>query len=139
MTFEEARNLLAQMRAAKRRANLLKARIADLESDAESIRSALGGEGFPTGSSIRSRVEELAIRIEAEREKHMAALEEYFAVEDKLVGAINTLEPRERDIIESCYIDGKYNWQVAQDLYLGLRSVERKKAVAIKKISKILR
>ncbi len=138
MTFEEARNLLAQMRAAKRRANMLKARIADLESDAESIRSALGGEGFPTGSSIRSRVEELAIRIETEREKHMAALEEYFAIEDKLSSAIDTLSSDEKEIILMFYLDGKRNWQIGQDIGFDERTVRRYKRKAIQKISQFI-
>ena len=138
MTFEEARNLLAQMRAAKRRANLLKARISDLESDAESIRSALGGEGMPTGVAIRSRVEELAIRIETEREKHMAALEEYFAVEDKLSFAIDTLTPDEKEIILMFYLDGKRNWQVAETVHYSIETVKRHKRRAIRKISQLL-
>ncbi len=138
MTFEEARNLLAQMRAAKRRANMLKARIADLESDAESIRSALGGEGFPTGSSIRSRVEELAIRIEAEREKHIAALEEYFAIEDKLSFAIDTLTPDEKEIILMFYLDGKRNWQIGNCVGYEIRNVQYIKKRAIEKIAQKL-
>lgn len=138
MTFEEARNLLAQMRAAKRRANMLKARIADLESDAESIRSALGGEGFPTGSSIRSRVEELAIRIEAEREKHIAALEEYFAIEDKLSSAIDTLTDDEKEIILMFYLDGRRNWQIGNCVGYEIRNVQYIKKRAIEKIAQKL-
>ena len=138
MTFEEARNLLAQMRAAKRRANMLKARIADLESDAESIRSALGGEGFPTGSSIRSRVEELAIRIETEREKHMAALEKYFAIEDKLSSAIDTLTDDEKEIILMFYLDGRRNWQIGNCVGYEIRNVQYIKKRAIEKIAQKL-
>lgn len=138
MTFEEVRNLLAQMRATKRRANMLKARIADLESDAESIRSALGGEGMPTGAAIRSHVEELAIRIETEREKHMAALEEYFAVEDKLSFAIDTLTPDEKEIILMFYGEGKRNWQIGRHVGIDERTVRRHKRNAIRKIADFL-
>lgn len=137
MTYQEARELLADMRAAKRRANAIKARIADIESDAESIQSALNNSGV-SGGAMRSRVEELALKIETEREKHMAALEEYFALEDMLSAAIDTLEPIERDVVLGCYLDGKPNWRVAQDFYIGLRTVERKRSKAIKKIADFL-
>lgn len=138
MTFEEAKKLLTDMRAAKRRANAIKARIADLESDATSIQSALSGNGMPSGGTMRSRVEELAIRVEEEREKHMKALEAYFSIEDKLAAALDSLDPLEKDIIVGCYMDGKPNWKVGRDLYLSLRTVERKKSLSIKKLSKIL-
>lgn len=134
MTFEEAKKLLSDMRAAKRRANAIKARIADLESDAESINSALSG-GMPSGNAIRSRVEELALRIESEREKHIAALEAYFAIEDRLAAAIDALESTERDVILSYYLDGKPNWKVAQDIGYEKRNIQYIKARAIKKIA----
>lgn len=137
MTFEETRDLLIDLRAAKRRANAIKRRIADLESDRASIQSALAG-GMPHGNEFYSRVESLAVRIETERERHMAALQAYFDIEDKLAAAVALLEPIEQDIIIGCYMDGKQNWKVAQDLYLGLRTVERKKAIVIRKISKLL-
>ncbi len=54
MTYEEARSLLSDMRAAKRRANAIKARIADIESDAESINSALNNSGV-SGGIMHSR------------------------------------------------------------------------------------
>jgi len=137
VTFEEAKDLLLDMRAAKRRANAIKKRIADLETDRDSIQSALTG-GMPHGNEFYSRVESLAIRIETEREKHIQALEAYFALEDKLAEAVQMLDPIEQDVIIGCYMDGKCNWQVAQELYLGLRTVERKKVLAVKKISQIL-
>lgn len=135
MTYLEVRNLLADMRAAKRRANAIKARIADIESDAESINSALSNSGV-SGGAMRSRVEELAIKIESEREKHIAALETYFALEDKLSEALDTLDPIERDVIIGCYLDGKTNWKVAQELGYEERTIRRKKNRAIEKISK---
>ena len=125
MTFIEARDLLSDMRAAKRRANAIKARIADLESDAESIQSALSGNGIPTGNAMTSRVEELALRIETEREKHIAALETYFAIEDKLAAARDTLGPLEREVILAFYLDGKPNWMVGEIIGLEERSVRR--------------
>ena len=137
MTFEETKALLLDMRAAKRRANAIKARIADLESDRDSIQSALNG-GMPHGNGFYSRVEDLALRIETERERHMAALEVYFQLEDKLAAVIDLLEPTEQEIILGCYLYGKPMWKVANDLYVGLRTVERKKSEAIRKISKLL-
>lgn len=134
MTEQEARELLKDMSKAKRRANAIKARIADIESDAASIQSALGGDGTH-GGAMRSRVEELAIKIETEREKHMAALEEYFALEDKLAAAIDTLDPMERDIIVGHYMDGKMDWQVWNDVGYERRNYYYVKKRAIEKIS----
>lgn len=135
MTFIEARDLLSDMRAAKRRANAIKARIADLESDAESIQSALSGNGIPTGNAMTSRVEELALRIETEREKHIAALETYFAIEDKLAAAMDTLGPLEREVILAFYLDGKPNWMVGEIIGLEERSVRRYKRKGIQQIA----
>lgn len=137
MTYLEVRNLLSDMRAAKRRAHSIKARIADLESDAESINSALNNSGV-SGGSMRSRVEELAIKIESEREKHISALETYFALEDKLSAALDSLDPIERDVIIGCYMDGKTNWKVAQDVGYEKRNLQYIKSRAIKKISEKL-
>lgn len=134
MTFEETRALLLDLRAAKRRANAIKARLSDLESDAESINSALNG-GMPSGNIMRSRVEELALRIESEREKHIAALEAYFLIEDQLSEALETLDPIERDVIIGCYMDGKSNWKVAQSIGYEERTIRRKKSKAIQKIA----
>jgi RNA polymerase sigma factor (sigma-70 family) len=137
MTYLEVRNLLSDMRAAKRRANSIKARIADLESDAESINSALNNSGV-SGGSMRSRVEELALKIESEREKHVAALETYFALEDKLSTALDSLDPIEKDVIIGCYLDGKYNWQVGESIGYSVETIKRKKRSAIRKISEKL-
>lgn len=134
MTFEEAKKLLADLRVAKRRANAIKSRIADIEGDYASIQSSLGGDGTH-GGITQSRVEQLAIRVQEEREKHMLALESYFAIEDKLASALDTLEPIERDIIIGCCMDGKYNWQVAQDVGYEKRNVQYIKVRAIKKLA----
>lgn len=139
MTFEEAKAILMDLRAAKRRANAIKRRIEDLQSDYESIQSALGNSGMPHATEIHSRVEALAIKVLQEREKHMAALETYFAIEDKLAEAITFLEPCEQDVIIGCYMDGKENWKVASDLNYSLPTVNRKKQKAIKKIAEILK
>ncbi|MCM1237741.1 MAG: hypothetical protein NC489_47365 [Ruminococcus flavefaciens] len=138
MTFEEAKSLLSDMRAAKRRANAIKARIADLESDYASIQSALKGNGMPSGNTVGSRVEELALRVETEREKHMAALEKYFALEDKLASAIDMLEPMEREVILAFYLDGKPNWKVGESVGLEERTVRRRKRKAIQKIAEYM-
>ena len=137
MTFEETKALLLDMRAAKRRANAIKARIADLESDRDSIQSALNG-GMPHWNGFYSRVEDLALRIETERERHMAALEVYFQLEDKLAAVIDLLDPTEQEIILGCYLYGRFNWQLAQNLEVDERTIRRKKNRAIEKISKIL-
>lgn len=137
MTYQEARELLSDMRAAKRRANAIKARIADIESDAESIQSALNNSGV-SGGAMRSRVEELALKVETEREKHMAALEEYFALEDKLAAAIDTLDPMEKEVILGCYMEGKANWKVGEMVGLEERTVRRYKSRATQKIAEML-
>ncbi len=137
MTYLEVRSLLADMRAAKRRANAIKARIADIESDAESINSALSNSGV-SGGAMRSRVEELAIKIESEREKHIAALETYFALEDKLSEALDTLDPKEKNVIIGCYLDGKTNWKVGEELNYSEVYIRKIKKRATEKITKKL-
>lgn len=134
MTFEDTRDLLIDLRAAKRRANAIKRRIADLESDRASIQSALAG-GMPHGNEFYSRVESLAVRIETERERHMAALQAYFDIEDKLAAAVALLDPIEQDIIIGCYMDGKQNWKVADEVGYDVRHLIRKKNKAIRDIS----
>lgn len=138
MTFDETKALLKDLCAAKKRANAIKRRIADLGSDYESIQSALCGDGMPHGSTVGSRIEQLVIRVTAERERHMAALEEYFAIEDKLAFALETLSPIEQDVIVGCYMDGKCNWQVGQDINYSVESVKIYKRRAIHKIAKLL-
>lgn len=135
MTFEEAKALLLDMRAAKRRANAIKRRVAELESDYDSIQSALSGDGLPHGSAIVSRTEQLALRVASEREKHLQALEAYFAIEDKLAAAIESLSPTEQEIIICCYQEGKYNWQVAQEMGYTERNIRYIKRAAINKIA----
>ena len=134
MTFDEAKRLLIDMRAARRRANAIKNRIADLEGDRDSIQSALAG-GMPHGNAFYSRVESLAVKIETEREKHMAALQAYFDIEDKLAAAVGLLEPVEQDIIIGCYMDGKPNWKVAEDVGYEVRHLIRRKNKAIQNLS----
>lgn len=138
MTFEETKALLLDLRAAKRRANVIRNRIADMESDYESIQSALGNDGMPHGNTASSRVEQLAIRVATEREKHMAALEIYFAIEDRLAFALEMLSPIEQDVIIGCYMDGKCNWQVGQDVNYSEVYVRKIKRRAIEKVAKIL-
>lgn len=137
MTFEQAKTLLTDMRAAKRRANAIKARIADLESDYASIQSSLGGDGT-YGGTVQSRVEQLALRVAEERERHMAALEAYFALEDRLAASIDTLDPMERDVIIGCYMDGRRNWEVGEEVGYSVETIKRYKRRAIKKMSPIL-
>lgn len=134
MTVEEAKSLLMDMRAAKRRANAIKARIADLESDADSISSALNNSGI-VGGEMRSRVEQLAIKVETEREKYVAALEAYFELEDKLIAAINTLEPKEKEVITAFYLDGMPNWKVGDIVGYSVESVKIYKRRGIQKIA----
>lgn len=137
MTFDETKALLLDMRAAKRRANSIKKRIVDLESDRDSIQSALNG-GMPHGNEFYSRVESLAIRIETEREKHIQALEAYFALEDKLAEVVQMLDPIEQDVIIGCYMDGKCNWQVGVDMNYSEVYIRKLKRKAIEKIAKKL-
>ena len=87
---------------------------------------------------MRSRVEELALRIETEREKHMAALEAYFVLEDKLAIAIDTLEPIEKEVILAFYLDGKSLWKIAELTNYSKETVCRKKSYAIHKIADLL-
>ncbi len=135
MTYQEARAILEDMRSAKRRANAIKGRIAALESDRDGIKSALEGDGMPSGGGMSDRVANLVIRIETEREKYVAALEAYFELEDKLIAAINTLEPKEKEVITAFYLDGMPNWKVGDIVGYSVESVKIYKRRGIQKIA----
>ncbi len=137
MTYEEARDLLSDMRAAKRRAQAIKARIADLEDDAVNINSSLGGD-ITHGGISQSRVEQLVIRIESEREKYITVLEAYFKRKDILMAAIDMLEPMEKEIILAFYMDNKPLWKIAKLVNYSIETVCRKKNSGIRKIADFL-
>lgn len=137
MTFEETETLLLDMQHAKRRANALLYRKEELERQRDSIQSALGGDGTRV-TDFSSRVERLALRIELEREKYIEALEEFFELEDKVIAAIETLDPEEKEVITAFYLDGMPKWKVAQIAHCSESSVKRYKKRGVVKISKLL-
>ena len=65
----------------------------------------------------------------------MAALQAYFDIEDRLAAAVALLDPIEQDIIIGCYMDGKQNWKVADEVGYDVRHLIRKKNKAIRDIS----
>lgn len=138
MTFEEARSLLNSLRAKKRRVQAIRNRITELNSDAGMLQSSLGGDGMPHGTDIRDSTAQLALRIAEMRERFEAALDECFAIEDRLAETVNTLSDDEQYIIIECYMSGKSIWKVSEEMGYCDRTVKRKKRQAIEKIAKML-
>ena len=134
MTYEEAEQRLVEMRKAKQRVNALNRRLEVLKSDRANIQSALGGD-VARGTAFYSRVERLAIRIQTEYEKYVQALEDFFALEDSFVEAIDTLPPDEKEIITSFYIDGLPKWKVGVLANCSESTVKRYKRSGVEKIS----
>lgn len=143
MTFEEAKDLLMDMRAAKRRAGAIKARLNELESDYSALipltakYGAQSGNSHSSGNSL-STVAIAVERLETERIKFSTALEKVFRMEDELTAAINTLPPIEQDIIIGYYLDGKEHWKLANECGYSIETIKRKKNGGIRKISERL-
>lgn len=135
MQTEEARELLKQVKAARRRALAIKQSLLELESDIAALSSPLGRV------SIRSQpqnsvVENAYFRVEKRREDFAEALIRVYELEDKLQQAISKLTPIEQEIITGFYMKDKTNYQLARGIGYSVRSIKYIKAGAIEKIAK---
>lgn len=139
MTYKMVNELLQTLRAKRSRADRIIELMKKLESDAGAIGSALAPK-VPTGNNVDSKVERLAIKIAETMEQYRKALEEYYAIEDKLTEVIEKeLTGEERDIIVSHYILGVSFRKLAADMNYGERSLYRRLDSAKRKIAKGLK
>ena len=106
MTYEEVGALLNTLKATRSRADRARELITKIESDAGAIGSGAAPK-MPSGNLVDSKVERLAIKLYEAAEAYRRALDEYFAIEDKLNEVIqNDLTEEERDVIISHYVLG---------------------------------
>lgn len=139
MTYKQVNELLQTLRAKRSRADRIIELMKKLESDAGAIGSALAPK-VPTGNNIDSKVERLAIKIAETMEQYRKALEEYYAIEDKLTEVIEKeLTGEERDIIVSHYILGVPFRRLAVDMHYGEKTIRRRADSAKRKIAKRLK
>lgn len=137
MTIEEVKKFLSDVRHAKQRARAINARIAELYGFGVNIKSSLNNAVGRGKGSVSSPTEELAGRILTEQERLAMALEQVFALEDKLRKAIADLSPLEQDVITGYYLDGKTHYKVAEELSYSQSYIEQLKRRAIKKLTSI--
>lgn len=136
MTYKMVNELLQTLRAKRSRADRIIELMKKLESDAGAIGSALAPK-VPTGNNVDSKVERLAIKIAETMEQYRKALEEYYAIEDKLTEVIEKeLTGEERDIIVSHYILGVSFRKLAADMNYSERMLFYKLENAKRKIAK---
>lgn len=137
MTFEETKQLLRTLWSRRKQVDAIQERIDLFRKDYGSIQSMLGGD-VVSGGVFTSKVETLALRVLAEQDKYMKALERYFEIEDKLKDAIDELTGEEQEIIIESYMQGYPDWKIGQNVGYCREQVNRIKVKAIRKLSRKL-
>ena len=106
MTYEEVGALLNTLKATRSRADRARELVEKIEHDAGAIGSGIAPK-LPSGNLADSKVEKIALKLYEAAEAYRRALEEYFAIEDRLTEIINNdLTEEERDVIVSHYVLG---------------------------------
>ena len=135
MTFEETRELLKDLREARRYAIQVQRDIQSIRENIDALQSPLGKD-TAGGGQAGSVVERIVVRLVAKQEDLARALEAVMDTEDKLEAAIKTLTVREREIIVGYYMRDRTHYQLARECGYEERQVYRIKKQAIWKISK---
>ena len=135
MTFEETRELLKELREARRYAIQVQRDIQSIRENIDALQSPLGKDPAG-GGQAGSVVERIVVRLVAKQEDLARALEAVMDTEDKLEEAIKTLTVREREIIVGYYMRDRTHYQLARECGYEERQVYRIKKQAIWKISK---
>lgn len=135
MTFEETRELLKDLREARRYAIQVQRDIQSIRENIDALQSPLGKD-TAGGGQAGSVVERIVVRLVAKQEDLARALEAVMDTEDKLEEAIKTLTAREREIIIGYYMRDRTHYQLARECGYEERQVYRIKKQAIWKISK---
>ena len=135
MTFEETRELLKELREARRYAIQVQRDIQSIRENIDALQSPLGKDPAG-GGQAGSVVERIVVRLVAKQEDLARALESVMDTEDKLEAAIKTLTAREREIIVGYYMRDRTHYQLARECGYEERQVYRIKKQAIWKISK---
>lgn len=135
MTFEETRELLKELREARRYAIQVQRDIQSIRENIDALQSPLGKD-TAGGGQAGSVVERIVVRLIAKQEDLARALEAVMDTEDKLEEAIKTLTAREREIIVGYYMRDRTHYQLARECGYEERQIRRVKNQAIGKISK---
>lgn len=140
MTFEEAKEMLKQIRGLKNKARDIMADINECRQniDALTLHSALSGTMRVQGGEADSVVEQIVERLEERTHKFETLLERIFKQEDELTAALETLTETERDVIIGYYMRDKSHKRLAREMNYSVRSVNYIKERAIGKISQKL-
>lgn len=135
MSFEETKELLKMLARKRKVVDTIQARINVYKTDYGSIQSIMSGEVVGGGEFV-SKVERLAERVLLEEEKFVKALDEYFAIEDRLAEAIGDLSPEENEVIVEFYMQGYSERKIARLMNYSESTIKRRRVQAIRKISK---
>ena len=136
MTKEEARAYLWQYKEAEEKLKALERRIADLETDIETVRVELSD--MPKGSGISDKTGRLASEL---ADYHMKAIEERAKVWEKRIeieAVIDELNRREAQVIRRRYIYGMTFEKIAVDMDISFRHVLRLHKKGLYKVAEIV-
>lgn len=135
MTFTETRELLKDLKAARKYACRLKRDLKELESDYGALQAS-GEREIAAVGVVSSPVERIVVRIEKAREGFARALERVFDLEDQIAEAMEGLTYEERNILTDYYMRDRTHYQLAREYGYCERSVRYLKNRAIEKISR---
>lgn len=136
MTYDETKDMLNDIKNAKRRALNIRRDIKELEMniDALVLRPPAGGERVQC-QPAESTVERVVFRLEKLRERFAKALDDIMDKEDKLFAAVEELNPVEKDIIIGYYLRDKTHDRLGKECGYCERQVRYIKSAAIHKLS----
>lgn len=139
MTYDETKDMLDDIKFAKRRALNIRRDIRELELniDALILRPAAGGERVQSQTSD-STIERVVLRLERLRERFAEALDDIMDKEDRLFAAVEELNPVEKDIIIGYYLRDKTHDRLGKECGYTDRNIKYIKQRAILKISYLL-
>lgn len=136
MTYDETKDMLNDIKNAKRRALNIRRDIKELEMniDALVLRPSAGGERVQC-QPAESTVERVALRLERLRERFAKALDDIMDQEDRLFAAVEELNPVEKDIIIGYYLRDKTHDRLGKECGYTDRNIKYIKSRAIRKLS----
>ena len=138
MTFTETRDLLKDLKAARKYACRLKRDLKELESDYGALHAS-GEREIAAVGVVSSPVERIVVRIEKAREGFARALERVFDLEDQIAEAMEGLTYEEKNILTDYYMRDRTHYQLAREYGYTDRNIKYMKNKAIKRLSERLR
>lgn len=138
MTFTETRELLKDLKAARKYACRLKRDLKELESDYGALHAS-GEREIAAVGVVSSPVERIVVRIEKAREGFAKALERVFDLEDRIAEAMEGLTYEERNILTDYYMRDRTHYQLAREYGYTDRNIKYMKNKAIKRLSEELK